>query len=59
LLSAELTALTVTVAGLGTEAGAAYNPVELTVPTVAFPPRMLLTVHEIVVLVELTTVAVN
>ena len=59
LLSAELTALTVTVAGLGTEDGATYNPVELTVPTVELPPRILLTYQVIVVLVGLTTVALN
>ena len=43
-------ALIVTVAGLGTEAGAVYNPVVLTVPKVEFPPRILLTDQVIVVL---------
>ena len=57
--SAELVAVTVTVAGLGTEAGAAYNPEELTVPSVELPPAISLTDQVIVVLVELTTVAVN
>ena len=52
-------AFTVTVAGLGTEAGAVYNPEELTVPNVELPPRILLTDQVIVVLVGLTTVAVN
>src|SRR5271157_3531377 len=59
LLSAELMALTVTTAGLGTEAGAVYNPEELTVPTIELPPRMLFTLQVIVVLVGLTTVALN
>jgi hypothetical protein len=58
-LSAELMALIVTAAGLGTEAGAVYNPEELTVPTIELPPRMLLTAHVIVVLVVLTTVTEN
>ena len=52
-------ALTVTVGGLGTEAGAVYNPEELTVPNVELPPTMLLTDQVMVVAVGLTTVAVN
>jgi hypothetical protein len=59
LVSAELVAVTVTEAGLGTEAGAVYNPEELTVPTVELPPRIPFTDQVSVVLVGLTTVAVN
>jgi hypothetical protein len=59
LVSAELMALTVMVAGLGTVAGAVYNPEVLMVPTVEFPPSMPFTAQVMVVLVGLTTVAVN
>jgi hypothetical protein len=59
LVSAELVALIVTVAGLGTPAGAVYKPDEVTVPMVELPPAMLFTDQVITVLVELTTVAVN
>jgi len=52
-------ALIVTVAGLGTEAGAVYNPEELIVPNVELPPRMLFTDQVTVVLVGLTILAVN
>ena len=59
LVSAELVALMVTVAGLGTAAGAVYRPVDVIVPTVELPPRMLFTDHVNVVLFLLTMVAVN
>jgi hypothetical protein len=38
--SATLVAVRVTVAGLGTVAGAKYSPLEFTVPTVEFPPAI-------------------
>jgi hypothetical protein len=59
LVSAELVALMVTVEGLGTVAGAVYNPAALIMPKAALPPRMLFTDQVRVVLVGLTTVAVN
>ena len=59
LVSAELMAFTVIVAGLGTVAGAVYNPEVLMVPTVEFPPSMPFTAQVMVVLVELTTLAEN
>lgn len=39
----ETVPVTVTVEGLGTEAGAVYRPAELMVPTVVFPPLTLFT----------------
>jgi hypothetical protein len=59
LVSAELMALTVIVAGVGTMAGAVYNPEVLMVPTVEFPPSTPFTDQMMVVLTGLTTVAVN
>jgi hypothetical protein len=41
--SAWLVAVTVTVAGEGTTAGAVYSPLPEIVPTVVFPPGMLFT----------------
>jgi hypothetical protein len=59
VVSACDTALTVTVAGLGTLAGAVYRPAELMVPTVASPPATSLTLQLTAVLVVFRTVAVN
>lgn len=51
-----LTALTLCVPEL---AGAVYKPLELTVPTVLFPPNLLSTNHVTLVLLVPVTVAVN
>jgi hypothetical protein len=56
---AALVALTVTLAGFGTEAGAVYNPALDTVPTVEFPPVTPFTLQVTAVFEEPVTVAVN
>jgi len=53
------TAATVTVAGLGMELGAVYNPVALIVPTVALPPDIPFTCHVTAVFVVPVTLAMN
>jgi hypothetical protein len=50
--SALETAVIVTVAGLGFEAGALYRPAVVMVPTVEFPPETLLTFQVTPVLVD-------
>lgn len=57
--SAADTALTVTVAGDGTLAGAVYKPAVLIVPTVELPATMPLTRQVTAVLAALLTVAAN
>ena len=57
--SAWLVAVTCTVAGVGRSAGAVYAPVELIVPTVAFPPATPFTLQLTLVFVEFWTVAWN
>jgi hypothetical protein len=57
-LAAE-TAVTVTVAGLGTELGAVYSPVALMLPTFALPPVTPFTCQVTVVFVVPVTVAAN
>jgi len=57
--SAALTALTVTVPPLGTDPGAVYRPLELTVPTVPFPPVIPFTLQVTLKLEVFCTVAVN
>jgi hypothetical protein len=59
VLSAAETAFTVTVAGLGTAAGAVYRPALEIVPADAFPPLTPLTCQVTAVLVVLPTAAVN
>lgn len=59
LESAWDTAVTVTVAGLGTLAGAAYSPLLPIVPMVELPPAIPFTSHVRAVFVALETVAVN
>jgi hypothetical protein len=54
-----LAACTVTLAGLGTAAGAVYKPALEIVPTVAFPPATLLTLQVTPVFAAPFTVAVN
>src|SRR5215472_11282544 len=51
--------VTVTLAGLGTVAGAAYNPEAEMVPTIVLPPVIPLTCQVTPVLVVLVTVARN
>jgi hypothetical protein len=58
-VSATDTAVIVTFAGVGTEAGAAYIPVLEMVPTVEFPPATPFTCHVTAVFDVLPTVAVN
>src|SRR5216110_584317 len=53
------TAVTVTVAGFGTTAGAVYRPELDIVPTVALPPVTPLTCQVTAVLLVFSTVAVN
>ena len=53
------TARTVTVAGVGTTAGAKYNPALEIVPTVELPPLMPFTCQFTAVLGEPVTVAVK
>jgi hypothetical protein len=58
--SACATALTITgLFGLGTTAGAVYNPAPSTVPTLAFPPDTPFTCHATAVFVLPLTAAVN
>jgi len=57
--SALETAVTVTVAGLGTAAGAVYRPAVVIVPTMAFPLAVPFTFQTTVVLLEFRTVAPN
>src|SRR5262249_33862988 len=57
--SATDVALTVTVAGFGTELGARYTPDALIVPTVALPPAMPFTFHVTAVFGVFCTSAVN
>ncbi len=57
--SAAAVALTVTVAGFGTDPGALYRPDALIVPSVEFPPTIPFTVQTTAVLVVFCTVAVN
>jgi hypothetical protein len=52
-------AVTCTTARLGSVAGAVYNPVTLTVPTVASPPEIPLTLQETLGSDPLVTDAVN
>jgi hypothetical protein len=59
VLSATLVAVTVTVAGEGTEAGAVYKPPDVIVPNVALPPTTLFTAQVTVVFNVPVTVAVN
>ncbi|MGH9208426.1 MAG: hypothetical protein ACRD1G_18045, partial [Acidimicrobiales bacterium] len=59
VISACETAATVTVAGLGTAAGAVYSPDVETVPTVALPPVTPFTCQVTAVLLVPVTVAVN
>jgi hypothetical protein len=58
-VSACETAVTLTVAGLGTVAGAVYSPPEETVPTEELPPAVPFTCQVTAVLVALATVAEN
>ena len=58
LLSVWFVAVTVTFAGLGTDAGAVYRPEVDTVPTVELPPATPLTL-QLTPAVEFLTVAVN
>jgi hypothetical protein len=58
-LSAELVACTVTAAGTGKSGGAVYTPLELIVPTAAFPPGIPFTLQRTVRLEALVTAAVN
>jgi hypothetical protein len=53
------TAVTVTVLGFGTFAGAVYSPLEEIVPTVEFPPAWLFTSHMTAVFDVPVTVTVN
>jgi hypothetical protein len=53
------TAVTVTVAGLGTDAGAVYKPELEIVPTVALPPTTPFTCQVTAVLLVFCTLAVN
>ena len=55
--SAWLTAVTVTVAGLGIVAGAVYSPDGDTVPEVEFPPAVPFTFQETAAFDEFVTVA--
>lgn len=57
--SATLTAVTVTVAGLGTDEGALYSPLVLIVPVDVLPPATPFTFQVTCVLVLPETVAVN
>lgn len=59
LLSACETAVTLTVAGLGTAAGAVYMPVEEIVPSLASPPLAPLTCQITAIFGALETTAVN
>jgi len=59
VVSAALVAVTVTAAGEGTEAGAAYTPLEETEPRVEFPPGTPFTLQVTAVLEVPLTVAVN
>jgi hypothetical protein len=59
VMSACDTAVTVTVAGLGTAEGAVYSPEEVIVPTVEFPPVTPFTCQVTAVLEVPVTVAVN
>jgi hypothetical protein len=59
LVSAADTAVIVTVAGDGTEAGAVYAPAVLITPIVASPPATPLTRHVTAVLALSVTVAAN
>ena len=56
---AEETAVTVTVAGLGMELGAVYNPLALMVPAVVLPPGVPFTCQVTAVFVVPVTVARN
>jgi hypothetical protein len=59
VVSACDTAVTVTVAGLGTTEGAVYSPAVEIVPTVEFPPATPFTCQVTAVLEVPVTVAVN
>ena len=59
VVSAALVAVTVTAAGEGSAAGAPYNPLDETVPTVEFPPGTPFTLHVTAVLEVPLTLAVN
>jgi hypothetical protein len=54
-----LVARTVTLDGLGIDAGALYSPAAVMVPTAALPPTMLFTLQVTAMLAVLVTVAVN
>jgi hypothetical protein len=58
-LSAELVACTLTSDGTGKSGGAVYTPLELIVPTAAFPPGIPFTLQSTVTLEALVTAAVN